>query len=371
MSIELGGTWRLDPNLTAPVRKQLESILESRGLGADEFAVATSGSTGAPKWIVHKVESAERAAEAYRDFFDIQDRDTLLSPLPDHHVSGLMPKVRARQIGCKWLPLDWRRWKREAFQARAIAEMKLSGQVYLSLVPTQIYDLVDQQVKPFPGLRVVHVGGAKIAEDVFARALDLGWPLVLSYGMTETCAMWASQRLGAKSVWDPLVPFATAEFQVSEDLEILVKSPSLFKECSQEGGFAPLASFLSDGGFFPTGDKGEPSVGGGFQVMGRSDRLVKILAEKVSLDQVEEGLQKLMPAGHPLFSVKVTEDKRRGFRLLMVVNEHDLNPEQRSLWEVTLLSCLQRWNQDNPEPLRVDEGIRFEKIPPSWKREPV
>jgi O-succinylbenzoic acid--CoA ligase len=59
---------------------------------------------------------------------------------------------------------------------------------HLSLVPPMLAQLLDAAVPPAPTLRCVLVGGAALTPALYEQGIAAGWPLRLSYGMTETGA---------------------------------------------------------------------------------------------------------------------------------------------------------------------------------------
>jgi O-succinylbenzoic acid--CoA ligase len=100
----------------------------------------------------------------------------------------------------------------------------------LSLVPTQVYDLVTQKLKAPPSLRIVVVGGGSLTEKLYFEARMLGWPLLISYGLTECASQVATACLSSLKD-DKIFPSAFLlphiSVKVIDELKVQVQSPAL------------------------------------------------------------------------------------------------------------------------------------------------
>jgi O-succinylbenzoic acid--CoA ligase len=85
---------------------------------------------------------------------------------------------------------------------------------HISLVSAMLARLLDLAKQPPRSLQVVLVGGAPLEPTRLAdRALAEGWPVWVTYGMTETASMLAARKLGTgddnpRQVGSPLRGFA-------------------------------------------------------------------------------------------------------------------------------------------------------------------
>jgi O-succinylbenzoic acid--CoA ligase len=92
------------------------------------------------------------------------------------------------------------RWNAVGFAQRCAD----AGVTMSSLVPAQVFDLVTQAVRAPAGLRAVVVGGGRLESGLGAAARALGWPVLQSYGMTETASQVATEPLEhLESGFDP------------------------------------------------------------------------------------------------------------------------------------------------------------------------
>jgi O-succinylbenzoic acid--CoA ligase len=170
-------------------------------------------------------------------------RERWLCPLPLSHVGGLMVLLRSAIYG-----------------TTAVLDSPERDDVTIaSMVPTQLARLIDAGVEPGPRLRVVMLGGA--AAD--ARLLDAGWPVVTTYGMTQTCsAVVVDGR-----------PLANVKIEIAADDEILVAGPS-----------------VAGGGILHTGDLGRFDADGRLVVTGRKSDTIVTGGENVAPAEVEGAL---------------------------------------------------------------------------------
>jgi O-succinylbenzoic acid--CoA ligase len=86
---------------------------------------------------------------------------------------------------------DFAKWNPERIH-KVIKDSKIT---LASMVPTQVFDLIQAKLKSPPCLRVVIVGGGFLSETLYTEARKWGWPLLPSYGMTETCSQIATASL--------------------------------------------------------------------------------------------------------------------------------------------------------------------------------
>jgi o-succinylbenzoate---CoA ligase len=216
--------------------------------------VATSGSTGSPKGVVHTHASVAASAGATNAGLGTDPRtDRFLCCMPVNHVAGLSVVTRALLSGT---PLE----VLPAFDAAEVERgARERGVTITTVVPTAL-------LRIDTGLfRRIVVGGAAPPDDLPRNVLT-------SYGMTET---------GSAITYDG-VPLPGGEVRVV-DGEIQVRGPMLFR--AYRDGRDPKDAE----GWFATGDRGEV-VDGVLQVLGRADDLIISGGENVWPTTVEWAL---------------------------------------------------------------------------------
>ena len=246
--------------------------------------VFTSGSTGRPRGVVLSRRALVAAAESSAAHLGWQDDDRWLVSLPLAHLGGFSILIRTLLAGrCAVLapavstpPLE------------LLSFIEADGVTLMSVVPAMLDDLLRASQCSPPGgrLRAVLVGGAACPRSLVQRARDCGWPILLTYGMTETCGQVATQQIATEPGDSGVVgaPLSGVELCI-EGGEILVSGPALLS-----GILGESESPLDARGRFHTGDMGELSEEGLLRVLGRADQRINSGGEKVHPAEVEAAI---------------------------------------------------------------------------------
>lgn len=275
--------------------------------------IASSGTLAQPgqsKWVALSKSALLASAAAVNQHLSIRSEESWGLTLPLAHVGGLGIVARAHLLGQKIsLPMT-ERWDAERMR-------HWQGQL-LSLVPTQVHDLVQQGIKAPSSLRVVVVGGDRLSRELLEHGRQLGWPLFPSYGLTECCSQVATSLPGDVGE-ATLLPHITAS--TDEEGRLSIASPSLFT------GIARMVNEQIEfeertENQWATEDLAVITQDRKLRILGRRDSVVKVRGEKVDIPQLEERLQKISPA---LVVLPIT-DARDGYSL-WVASEHALELE--------------------------------------------
>ena len=267
-----------------------------RALGEVQGVVFTSGSTGRPKaatltWRQHFWSAWASAAR-----LGLEARDAWLLTLPLYHVGGLAILWRSVLYGIPVLlppqegsfdPQGWLRWTPPRRPS------------LISVVPTMLYRILEVGMTPWPGLRVVLVGGAAAPEALLEEALARGWPVALTYGLTEAASQVATAppelvRRKPGTVGPPMLftrvvarDAAGRPLPPGEVGEITVQGPTVFP--GYWGNGEATARALRDGWLY-TGDEGYVDEEGHLWVKGRAAFAINTGGEKVYPQEVEKVL---------------------------------------------------------------------------------
>jgi O-succinylbenzoic acid--CoA ligase len=276
----------LSPGLTEAERS--DAIRALTGVRPGGFAVLwTSGTAGSPRGVVLTADNLRANTTGVAERLSLGSGDRWLASLSPAHVGGLALIVRCAILGCELVAAG-------AFDVSIASDLIDRGRVtHLSLVPTQLSRLLDHRrgTPPPPGFRCVLVGGARTPMTLTRRALGAGWPLALTYGMTEMSSQVATAPPDLVRAKPGTVgpPIRGVEVRIGDADEIVARGPTLAP--GRVGGAVPL---VDEDGWYRTGDLGRLDEEGHLWITGR--RSARIVTGGVTVDpeEVEEMLR-----GHP------------------------------------------------------------------------
>lgn len=280
---------------------------------AGHIFVATSGTSQKPKWVAASKKAFLISAESVNRFLTLTSKDSWVNPLPHFHVGALGIYARAYLTGSKVYDFT-NRWSAAQF-CEYVKEVKGS---IASLVPTQVYDLVTQELTSPSCLKYLFVGGGALSPALYQKAQNLGWPLLPTFGMTECVSQVATATLHDPAL--KILPHVS--LKISEKNLLMIKSEALLTGYIENlnGKF-----FLKDPkneGWYTTEDMGIIE-GIHLKILGRIGNIQKVGGEKVSQQKLEEILQEiLLEKKLPLEAfVKLTPDERLGFAVHLIISE--------------------------------------------------
>lgn len=178
----------LSPYLKEEKKRDILKVWDELDL-EDHVFICSSGTTSYSniKTYLLSKQSLRFNAMAVNNFLGANERDHWLISLPFYHVGGLSIYFRSLLCGSKVFSAS-SKWSPQNF----MEALTRYGVSYTSLVPTQLYDLVKEKRSGPEGLKGLFIGGDFLSEALAREALRLGWPIIVTYGMTETCSQLAS-----------------------------------------------------------------------------------------------------------------------------------------------------------------------------------
>lgn len=278
----------------------------------------TSGSEGLPKWVVLSKEAFLISARAVNAHFQITTADRWLIALPLHHVGGFSIAARVHLSGSSYVQHAGK-WHPQEFVDLCDRE----NVTLVSLVPTQVHDLVIERLSCPGQLRAVIVGGGAISEGLVKSARSLGWPIFQSYGMTEAASQIATQSLHSKEdAGLEVMP----HWKVSTDAEghLLLSGPALAEGYLKKSDAGKWV-WSAIGEVFATRDLVSLRSEGALtflRFIGRESGVIKILGELVHLAPLQERLDQIVlqegSLSRPI--IVALPDARREMKLVLVVD---------------------------------------------------
>ncbi len=264
--------------------------------------VYTSGSSGVPKGVELTTSNFLWNAVSFALRNGASTSDRWLLALPLFHVGGYTIVFRSVLHG-SGIVLHPR------FDAEGVSRsLEGDGVTLVSFVPMMLAEVLESLgSKPFPpGVRLIFLGGDRPPDSLMAKIRERRLPVLLTYGMTETCSQVALSRVGGPSAQEdgastyrPVFPSEVAIVtergkstkRPGEVGEIVVRGPTVFRGYWRDRG-ASEASF--DGPWFRTGDLGfwtQGQGGDGFVVVGRREEMIISGGEHIYPFEVESSLR--------------------------------------------------------------------------------
>jgi O-succinylbenzoic acid--CoA ligase len=311
----------------------------------------TSGSSGTPKWVAIQKFALWLSATAVNRNLGVTEKSRWGLALPVRHVGGFGVATRAFISGCTLQTFD-QRWDAAAFRDWLARERV----THTSLVPTQVYDLVKANLIAPKSLVAIVVGGGHLDSITGQAARDLGWPVLASYGLTETASQIATQGLDQLELpyqSAPLPLLKICKVQTTPDGLLQIRGATLFSGYVIDGKFVPR-----DSDWFTTQDR-VIVENEAITPLGRADTLVKILGELVDPEAIERELlahsHGSIAAGS--FAVIAIPDARAGHTLLPVFDS--------SVDSAAIAATLERYGQQAPGFSRLSAARIVQTLPRS------
>lgn len=355
----------LNPRLPANRRQKLEAAWKLKFgeielvAGADAIGILTSGSTasGASESVTVLSQNALKiSAEAVNRHFHFNSSTRWALMLPTFHVGGYMIKVRAEISGADVSAFegDWSATAASIF----LRDEKIS---VVSLVPTQVFDLVSARTQAPASLQAVIVGGGRLDSGLRQQAIELGWPIFESYGMTETCSQIAASENAQSARMKSIGHF---QLKVDPDSsELSVMGPALFSGKLLVGDQDvrwQVAETDADG-FYRTSDRVQLFVDNGetyLSFLGRTVDVVKVLGENVDLAKVRSAISTIeAPTGILNMDVVAVANQRREHELVLVLEASKANLDGEAMLQV--LRKVQVRLRESLLPVEVPTAIKM------------
>lgn len=146
----------------------------------------TSGSTSFPKAVPLSFYNFDEHYKSIEKRFELSKEDNWLASLPFYHIGGLAIIMRALLSGADLSLVNSYK------TGEIISAVNKFNPSHISLVPTQLFEIVNNHIKPNTNHKALFLGGGPSDNDIVKSALELGWNIIKVYGSTETCSMASS-----------------------------------------------------------------------------------------------------------------------------------------------------------------------------------
>jgi long-chain acyl-CoA synthetase len=308
----------------------------------------TSGSTGQPKGVMHSFERITRASENI-----VKDTQSRLGDRTENRVLSYLPLAHVFErawVECASLVdgkthvffaesldtflQDLNRARPTTFISVPRLWLKFQHGVFSKMPPKKLDRLLSIPIlgrivgrKVLKGLGLDQTllagsGSAPIPAELISWYRRLGLNLIEGYAMTEDFAYSHNSTPAVNAPGCVGVPLPGVEVRISEDGEILIKSPG------QMVGYYKRPDLdkevFTDDGYFRTGDRGERRADGLLKITGRVKELFKTSKGKyVAPAPIENRIN-----AHPLIETSLVSGVGQPSAYAMVVLSEELRPKQ-------------------------------------------
>jgi len=311
---------------------------------ADDLAmiIYTSGSTGQPKGVMHSFERVTRATEGIVRGVSFVPGERALSYLPLAHVFERAYIECASFVGgghiffaeaLDTFVADLKRAQPTLFISVPRLWLKFQQGVFAKLPPKKldlllripvIRGLIAKKVLTGLGLNKVRLAGsgsAPIPAELITWYRRLGLNLLEGYAMTEDFAFSHLSSVEKNAPGYVGLPYAGVEVRISDEGEVLIKSPGTMVGYYKEPTLT--AEAFTEDGFFRTGDKGERRADGLLKLTGRVKELFKTAKGKyVAPAPIENRINE-----HPLVELSCVSGVGQPAAYGMVVLAESIRPQ--------------------------------------------
>lgn len=344
--------------------------------------VYTSGSTGNPKGVVLSFENLAAAAQGFVEVQPETEKQRVLSYLPMAHITERSVVSMASLYapvdiyfsgGLDTFLADLQHAKPTDFVSVPRLWAKFQAQVFAVIPDNDLQALLasDQGEEIAASIReklgLKHTkrfasGSAPIPPGLLKWFQGIGMPISEGWGMTETsgcsCANmpFNSEHLGTLGK-----PFSCVEMCLSDEDEILIRGPAIFKEYYNNPE-ATAEAFVD--GWFRTGDKAELRSDGAYRIVGRVKEQFKTAKGKYvapvpiesvlgALPYVEQVCVLGIGRAQPMAIVVPIEQEGQTPEQLAERMEADMNAINADLEPHCKLNCIIL----SADPMSIDNGM--------------
>lgn len=261
----------------------------------------TGGSTGLPKiWTKTPCNLLGESSFLVREF-NVTDADVILATVPPYHIYGLLYSVLVPLLAsarvCRQTP---------AFPNEILTLLDQTGAGILISIPAHYRALKTHSAGRHNLRLAFSSGGALAPEDDRTFFETFQVPVTEVYGSTETGGIALRCRAAGRP---GLTPYSCVDWRIENDA-LYVRSRFLSQE---------LETDTED--YYLTADRAKPDGEQGFDLLGRSDGIVKVAGKRVDLLNIQQILKQIPGVEDAYVFAKRTEQGRENVILALVAGD--------------------------------------------------
>lgn len=285
---------------------------EQKTILYDELALllTTSGSTGSPKLVRQSYKNITANAKAIAEYLDLHAKERPVTTLPMHYTYGLSVINSHMEAGAAILLTKKSLFEKEFWEFFRKEEGTSISGVPFTYEMLRKLGFMDMDL---PSLKTMTQAGGKLSLELHRRfaayAENTGRNFIVMYGQTEATARMsylpaadALKKPGSIGIAVPGGTFRLMETEQGKPKEIvepLTEGELFYEGANVTLGYAKAKADLLKGderkGCLFTGDMAVRDRDGFYYITGRKKRFLKILGNRVNLDEAEQLLKNRYP----------------------------------------------------------------------------
>jgi cyclohexanecarboxylate-CoA ligase len=236
----------------------------------------TSGSSGAPKGVLHTQETLAFKAAQMEHAHGLDSGDCVLMPAPAAHISGLLNGITLPGV-VPFRTVFMARWDPEA----ALALIEQEQVTFMVGPPTFFVSMMQSRsfsTARVESLRLISSGGAGVGDEFVAEAAEaFGARVKRTYGSTEVPTIVTDGRT-----------IGPVELKLDAAGQLLARGPEV---CVGYVDRAQTAEAFTADGWFRTGDLATIGADGSVDIVGRLKDVIIRGGENISAAEIEAVLE--------------------------------------------------------------------------------
>ncbi|MCJ7830625.1 MAG: fatty acid--CoA ligase family protein, partial [Desulfobacterales bacterium] len=284
---------------TWPSRDELSPLTAA----SEWVRLFTGGSTGTPKMWTKTVRNLLAETISIITNYGVSAEDRFVATVSPNHIYGLLYSILTPLLATASVTAQ-----RPSFPGEIETAVSQDSASVLISVPAHFRALNGHPFAPSSLRLAFSSAGMLAAEDAEAFTAQTGVGITEIYGSTETGGI--ASRVRARGETD-FTPYDAVAVRI-EDQCLKVRSDYLSPSLGVQAG-----------DYFSVGDHAAPKDGNRFELLGRSDGIVKVGGQRVDLAAVRETL-KALPGVNDAVAISLPVGRGRENRIVAVL-EGDLD----------------------------------------------
>ena len=281
---------------------RVKSFIDEWLTGSPYLEVQTSGSTGPVKTIRLSREQIKASVNQTARAFHLNEDSLFICNLNLDFIAGKLQIIRALELNAELMIIHPSDDFTQALLPQRAVILRNYRRAFMAFVPLQLVKILESPVgrELLNAAGAIILGGAAVSSALESEINQLNAPVYATFGMTETVTHFAIKRLNGPEKDLHFTPLPDTEIGISKAGTLMVKNACTKNE------------------WLITNDLVSIHQDGSFDISGRADRVINSGGVKLSLDKMEQKIDRLLSLKSPFFCAALP-DERLGQKLVLFI----------------------------------------------------